>query len=150
MSSNTFQKSSGLFHAVLQPLRVSMGWVEYNTLYEIDPNSPALPDELRREYFRQDLLQFRHPRYNRLVDIGWYPHCDLVTGEYGLVLYEGNFRGRLLHEFQSRFRPAIVAELERVLSEVSEARLQRVKSTRSNSVPEIPMMPVPLGSPTPC
>ena len=94
-----------------------------HTLYEIDPDSPALPDELRREYFRQDLLQFRHPRYNRLVDIGWYPHCDLVTGEYGLVLYEGNFRDRLLHEFQSRFRPAIFAELERVLSEVSEARL---------------------------
>ena len=108
----------------LQPLRVSMGWVvEYNALHEIDPDSPALPDESRREFFSEDLLQFRHPRYNRLVDIGWYPHGDLAVGEYVLVVYEGDFRGRLLLEFRSRSRSAVVAELERVLSEVSEARL---------------------------
>jgi hypothetical protein len=55
-------------------------------------NSPSLPEELRREFFRPDLLQFRHTRYNLLVDIGWYPHSDLATGEYGLVLHEGDFR----------------------------------------------------------
>lgn len=109
---------------LLQPLRVSAGWVvEYNTLYELDPDSPALPEEVRREFFGQDLLQFRHPRYNRLVDIGWYPHGDLTAGEYGLVVYEGDFHGRLLHQFSSRSRLATVAELERVLSEVSERRL---------------------------
>ena len=109
---------------LLQPLRVSMGWVvEYNTLREIDPDSPSLPADVRRQFFSQDLLQFRHPRYNRLVDIGWYPHGDLAAGDYGLVVYEGDFRGRLLHEFRSRSRMATVAELERVLSEVSEARL---------------------------
>ena len=57
------------------------------------------------------------------MDIGWYPHGDLDGGEYGLVVFEGDFRGRLLHEFHSRSRLAVVAELERVLSEVSEARL---------------------------
>ena len=89
----------------LQPLRVSMGWVvEYNTLHEIDPDSPSLPDKERRLFFSQDLLQFHHPRYNRLVDVGWYPHGDLEAGAYGLVVYEGDFRGRLLHEYSSRPR----------------------------------------------
>ena len=108
----------------LQPLRVSMGWVvEYNTLHEIDPDSPSLPDKERRLFFSQDLLQFHHPRYNRLVDVGWYPHGDLEAGAYGLVVYQGDFRGRLLHEYSSRSRAALVTELERVLSEVSEGRL---------------------------
>ena len=108
----------------LQPLRISMGWVvEYNTLHELDPDSPFLSEEVRQQFFSQDLLQFHHPQSNRLVDIGWYPHGDLAGGEYGLVLYDGDFQGRLLHEFSSRSRLATVAELERVLSEVSEARM---------------------------
>jgi hypothetical protein len=108
----------------LQPLRVSIGWVvEYNTLCEIDPASSSFSAADRRLFFGQDLLQFRHPRHNRLVDVGWYPHEDLETGAYGLVVYEGDFRGRLLHKYSSRSRLALVTELERVLSEVSEGRL---------------------------
>jgi hypothetical protein len=108
----------------LQPLRVSMGWVvEYNALCEIDPDSCSISVADRRFFFGQDLLQLHHPRHNRLVDVGWYPHEDLETGAYGLVVYEGDFRGRLLHEYRSRSRLALVAEVERVLSEVSEGRL---------------------------
>jgi hypothetical protein len=32
-----------------------------------------------------------------------------------LVVYEGDFRGTLLHEFRTRSRLELVAELERVL-----------------------------------
>lgn len=108
----------------LQPLRVSMGWVaEFNVLYEIDPDSPLLNDDNRGAFFSQDLLQFTHPRRNRLADVGWYPHGDLVEGAYKLRVYEGDFRGRLLHEFQTRSRLELVAELERVLEAVSDGKL---------------------------
>jgi hypothetical protein len=49
--------------------------------------------------------------------VGWYPHGDLAEGEYGLVVYEGDFRGRLLHEYSTRSRRELVRELERVLEE---------------------------------
>lgn len=111
-------------NVLLQPLRVSMGWVaEYNMLYEIDPSSPIITDDNRGEFFSQDLLQFTHPRRNRLVDVGWYPHGDVADGAYGLVVYEADFRGRLLHEFCTRSRMELVSELERVMAAVSGGEL---------------------------
>ena len=109
---------------LLQPLRVPMGWVaEYNVLYEIDPGSPFITDDNRGAFFSQDLLQFMHPRRSRLVDVGWYPHGDVAEGAYGLVVYEGDFRGRLIHEFRTRSRVELVSELERVMAAVSGGEL---------------------------
>jgi hypothetical protein len=100
----------------LQPLRIPAGWlVSYNQLAELDPDPAALDREAALAFFGQDLLQFERPACNRLVDVGWYPHGDLTEGQYRLVVYEGDFRGRLLHEFATRSRTALVAELERVL-----------------------------------
>jgi hypothetical protein len=103
-------------HVRLQPLRVPTGWVAfYNQLLELDPDPAALDRDAALAFFKQDLLQFHCPGRNRLVDVGWYPDGDLVGGEYGLVVYEGDFHGRLLHEFATRSRADLVAELERVL-----------------------------------
>ena len=100
----------------LQPLRIPTGWVvSYNRLFELDPDPAALSHDEAVAFFGEDLLQFVRPGCNRLVDVGWYPHGDLVGGRYGLAVYEGDFRGRLLHEFATRSRSALVAELERVL-----------------------------------
>lgn len=100
----------------LQPLRIPTGWVvSYNQLYELDPDPAVIDRELALSFFGQDMLQIKHPHINRLVDVGWYPHGDLHEGAFGLVVYEGDFRGTLLHEFRTRSRLELVAELERVL-----------------------------------
>jgi hypothetical protein len=101
----------------LQPLRIPNGWlVAYNQLCEIDPDPAVLTSHDEAwSYFREDLLQFVRPGCDRLVDVGWYPDGDLPNGKYRLVVYEGDFRGRLLHEFATRSRVALVAELERIL-----------------------------------
>jgi hypothetical protein len=108
----------------LQPLRVPSGWnVEYNDgFYEIDP-IPELVSEDDRGFFKEDLLQMKHPQFNRLLDVGWYPERNLADGHYRLVVYEGDFRGRLMHEFRIRDRLTLVAEIERLLVMISNGKL---------------------------
>jgi hypothetical protein len=105
----------------LQPLRIPAGWlVQYNNgLYEIDPNPELIPELDRWWLFKEDMLTLWHERRNRLLDVGWYPEGNLEDGHYGLVMYEGDFTGELLYEFQTRDRIALVAEIERLLKEVS-------------------------------
>jgi hypothetical protein len=109
---------------LLQPLRVPTGWgVEYNNgLYEVDPSAQVAEAD-RCWLFKQDMLLMRHERRNRLLDVGWYPDGDLQEGEYRLVVHEGDFRGPRLHEFATRDRLALVAEIERLLRAVTDARL---------------------------
>lgn len=104
----------------LQPLNIPAGWlVTYNNgLYEIDPNPELIPEQDRWWIFKQDMLQIQHDRYNRLLDVGWYPEGDLEEGHYGLVVYKGDFSGELLYEFQTRERMVLVAEIERLLEEI--------------------------------
>jgi hypothetical protein len=106
---------------LLQPLRIPAGWgVEYNNgLYELDPSPEHVPEQDRWWLFKEDMLQLRHKRRDRLLDLGWYPEGDLIQGHSGLVLYEGDFRGRLLHEFSTRDRMALVAEIEWLLQAVA-------------------------------
>ena len=100
----------------LQPLRIPTGWVvEYNQFLDLDPDASSLDHDSAVACFKQDLLQLVLPRHNRLVDVGWYPDGDLAGGAFRLVVYDGDFRGRLLHEFTTRSRVELVAELERVL-----------------------------------
>ncbi len=106
----------------LQPLRVPTGWtVAYNDLHEIDPSDVAEDD--RYTFLKEDLLQLKQEHFNRLLDVGWYPSGNLADGAYGLVVYEGDFHGKLLFELRTADRAQLVAELERLLQEVCDARL---------------------------
>jgi len=108
----------------LQPLRIPGGWeLHYNNLYEIDPDESWPEDDARRWYFDEDLLSLHYSHRDRLVDVGWYPGWDLNSGGYGLVVFEEDFHGTQLHEFQTRSRTELVAELERILKEISEGKL---------------------------
>jgi hypothetical protein len=109
----------------LQPLRVPAGWVmAYNNgLWEIDPDPALVPEDERWVIFKEDMLQMRHTRANRLLDLGFVPEGDLENGQYKLVLYEGDFRGLLIHEFRTRDRVALVAEIERLLLDVFHGKL---------------------------
>lgn len=109
----------------LQPLRIPTGWqVDYNDgLWEIDPSDATISEDERWWLFKEDMLQLTHPRFNRLLDVGWYPGGDLAQGQYGLVLYEGDFGGRLLFQLRTRDRLDLVAEIERLLQSVSAGNL---------------------------
>jgi hypothetical protein len=109
----------------LQPLRIPSGWsVPYNDgLYEVDPDPSKLVGEFDDiECFKEDMLMMVHAAYNRLLDVGWYPTADLAGGSYGLVVYEGDFHGRLLFELETRDRAYLVREIERLLREISAGR----------------------------
>jgi hypothetical protein len=109
----------------LQPLRVPTGWVvEFNNgLYEIDPSPELIPPEERWLLFKQDMLQMKHEHFNRLLDLGWRPEGDLDTGQYGVEVYEGDHRGKLLYQFATKDRSALVAEIERLLAAVCDRKL---------------------------
>ena len=109
----------------LQPLRIPGGWkVEYNAgLYEIDPEPDKIPPLEYSCFFREDMLQMKHQYRDRLVDVGWYPAGDLKHGEYAIHIHEGDWRGRLLHEFRTRDRRLLVAELERIFISIAEGQL---------------------------
>ena len=109
----------------LQPLRIPTGWtVGYNDgLYEIDPSAETIRTEKGLQFFKEDMLQLKHAHFNRLLDVGWFPEGDLQHGEYGLVLHEGDCTGRKVHEFRTRDRQALVAEVERLLMGVVEGKV---------------------------
>jgi hypothetical protein len=109
----------------LQPLRIPSGWlVAYNDgLYEVDPHSELLPADERTWLFKEDLLQLIHAQRNRLLDLGWYPAFDLVTGNYVLIVYEGDCSGSVLYEFRTTNRQAIVTEIERLLMAINNGDL---------------------------
>ncbi|HZK81684.1 MAG TPA: hypothetical protein VFC46_11465 [Humisphaera sp.] len=109
----------------LQPLRIPIGWtIEYNDgLYEIDPDSVATGEDDELILFKEDMVQMKHQRRDRLLDIGWRPSGNVVEGSYWLVVYQGDFRGRLLFEFCTRDRLQLVTVIERLLEDVSEGRL---------------------------
>ena len=95
----------------LQPLRIPAGWVvQYNDLRKADVSLHAI----NADWLREDLLQIKHPASNVLVDVGWYG--DAESGEFVIYVQDGDFQGRSLHEFRSRDRLSIVAEVERLLS----------------------------------
>jgi hypothetical protein len=100
----------------LQPLRIPAGWVvQYNDLREADPS----PQSIEALLLREDLLQLRHPKAGVLVDVGWYG--DAESGEFAVYVQAGDFRGDCLHEFRSRERLVVVAEVERLLHSLGHA-----------------------------
>ena len=106
----------------LQPLRIPTGWtVEYNGLYEMDP--PDVAEDDWDTFLSEDLLQMKQEHFNRLLDVGWYRSGNPVDGAYGLVVYEGDFRGKLLFELRTADRAQLVSEIERLLEKVCDARL---------------------------
>jgi hypothetical protein len=114
--------SASIIDPLLQPLRIPAGWrVTFNKLYEIDP--AVVPDDDRYWFLDEDLLQMLDDHYNRLLDVGWYPSGNIAEGAYRVVVYEGDFSGRLLFEHSTQSRPELVTEVERLLKEVSEERL---------------------------
>jgi fibronectin type 3 domain-containing protein len=109
----------------LQPLRIPTGWnVPYNNaLYEVDPISSSIKPDDTWWIFKQDMLQMRHEGFDRLLDLGWCPEGDLENGYYKLVVYEGDFHGRLLVKYKTRDRIALVERIEQILQQVCDQQL---------------------------
>src|SRR5688572_29590038 len=109
----------------LQPLRIPTGWtvVHNDGLYEIDPSAEAIPSDKRTWFFKEDMLQLKHDNCGRVLDVGWYPDGDLQRGEYTLVLHESDLTGPQIHEFRTRSRKTLVAEIERLLLGIVDENL---------------------------
>ena len=87
--------------------------VEYNDFHEIEQDDPEA-----WRWWKDSLLQLKHPRRDRLLDLGWRPP-DEAEGRYVLHLFAGDWTGAELERFESRDREAIVAEIERILEAVN-------------------------------
>ena len=109
----------------LQPLRIPAGWaVAYNDgLYEIDPDAKLIPRDKHLWFFKEDMLQLKHSQSDRRIDVGWFPSGDLDKGEYALHVHKRDWRGPLLHEFRTRNRRSLVAEIERIMFEAATRAL---------------------------
>ena len=120
--SNTSPVRQSTVEQRLQPFRIPTGWtVAYNDLHEIDPTD--VPDDDRYTDLKEDLLRMTQEHFDRLLDVGWYPSGNFADGAYTLALYEGDFHGKLLFEMRTPDRARLVAEVERLLHEVSGGRL---------------------------
>jgi len=94
-----------------------------NALYEIDPDPALVPETDRWWVFKEDMLQMKHQRRNRMLDLGWTNEGDLQQGFYHLVVYEGDFTGELLFELKTKDRHLLVKEIERLLVLVTDGKL---------------------------
>jgi len=94
----------------LQELKIPVGWfISYNQFYNIYPSEKTV--ESVDTVFTEDILQFKNEYRNRLIDLGWYPEGDYNNGAYELVVYEGDFHGKLLYELKSKDKQEIVGSL---------------------------------------
>jgi len=109
----------------LQPLRIPSSWtVVFNEgLYEIDPAPESIPENKHLWFFKEDMLWLQHADQKLHLDVGWFPSGDLVQGEYHLVLAESDKYEKPIREFRTRDRSALVAEIERLLLEVSKKKV---------------------------
>lgn len=106
----------------LQPLRIPTGWtVRWNSFYTIDPADLASDDV--QWLLDEDLLQMSQEHFNRVLDVGWYPALNVLKGTYALVVYEGDFHGKLLFEHRTRDHAQLVAKIEQLLQDVCDGRL---------------------------
>jgi hypothetical protein len=106
----------------LQELKVPGGWyISYNHFYNIAPSKATV--EAIDTVFNEDILQFKNEYRNRLIDLGWYPEGNYDLGAYGLVVYEGDFHGKLLYEVKSKDKEEIIREINRLLLEIAEGYL---------------------------
>lgn len=107
--------------APLQPLRVAPGWrIDYNEFREADLDTDSDPTawQMRKE----DMFHATQEKRGRILDLGWYPEQEL-DGCYRLVVLVGDFQAPLLHTFESRNRPSIVAEIERLMEAITAGAL---------------------------
>lgn len=82
----------------LRELVVTPGWtVRHHQFHAIDP-TPNLVGDDEALWFKEDMYQARHERFDRLIDLGWCPEGNYESGQYHLVMYAGDFNGRLLRE----------------------------------------------------
>jgi hypothetical protein len=116
----------------LQPLRVPAGWrIDWNTLAEIDPSETAVRDGW---FGGSSLFLAIHDSRRTLIDLEWRPEDD-PNGEYVLKVLHAPWErtpggqqdhagtepvsyrnGVPVHEFRTRDRFALVAELESLLA----------------------------------
>jgi len=106
----------------LQELRIPASWyVAYNQFYDVIPSRQNV--ESIEGVFTEDILQLKNEDRNRLLDLGWYPEYDYDEGSYGLVVYESNFHGKLLHELRTKDKQEVVSEINRLLNEITLGNL---------------------------
>ena len=106
----------------LQELRIPEGWfISYNQFYNVSPSKEAVLSI--DTVFTEDILLLTNASRNRLIDLGWYPEGDFTGGAYRLVIHEGDFLGKLLHELNSKSKHEIVSEINKLLLDITEGLL---------------------------
>lgn len=107
----------------LQPLRVTPGWrIDYHLFFDV----PLTRANVEEGIQKQNLFQAVHPGRGILLDLGFTPEGDFKRGAYRLVVYRGDFTGKLLYKFSSREKRRIVAEMERIFSVVTAGRIDSI------------------------
>jgi hypothetical protein len=98
----------------LQSLQIPQGWfIDYNQFYDIEPSKINIEDI--STYFNEDILQFTHKKNNKVIDLGWYPERVWDEGAFTLVIYEGDFHGKLLYKLRTKDKTKVVNEINRLL-----------------------------------
>lgn len=106
------------FEHPFQALRIPEGWtVSYNQFYELEATRENV--EQVSSFLKEDMLQMRHEKLNRLLDLGFTPENNWEEGRFRLVLFEGDFGGTLLYEMHSRDKKEIVEKINELLFRVS-------------------------------
>lgn len=99
---DTYRQELDKLNPPLQDLIVTPGWlVIYHQFYAIEPPRHDTEDDIRW-WFKENMYQARHEKFDRLIDLGWYPEFQFDSGEFGLVLYAGDFDGELLRELHTK------------------------------------------------
>lgn len=98
----------------LQPLDLHSNWkVIMNEFYDIEPTQSNFESELRF-YFMEDILEIKNKVNNTFIHLGWYPEFD-PEGSYKIFVFDTDFEGKLLTEFESKSKKETAEELTSII-----------------------------------
>lgn len=84
-----------------------------NEFYDIEPTKANFESDLRF-YFMEDILEIKNRVNNTFIHLGWYPEFD-QEGSFKLFVFDTDFEGKLLMEFESKSKQETAEELSRVI-----------------------------------
>ncbi len=94
----------------LQPLRLQAGWkIEFNNFTEYDTD---LHGENALHELCEDLLRLYNEKVNLIIDLGWYPGCD-ISGHYVLELIKDFKWDYPLERISTKSKKEIIAYIEK-------------------------------------
>jgi hypothetical protein len=105
----------------LHPFAFHQNWkIILNEFYNIESTKETFDSDLKF-YFMEDLLEIKNIQNGTFIHVGWYPEFD-PEGSFKIVVFDSDYNGKLIKEFESKNREETANELSTLLEKYAKVK----------------------------